>query len=138
MNTGVIQQVFLLCCSSSQVSSKPLSHAGLRGLNSGGTVPLHAGVEVLQKSSGGGSSSGCIVMAGYVGLVQHLGVLVADPGVSGGGLAQPGLDFVVHGVPEVCLEDRVVQVDVPVVGPLVHDAVGCRLHACLGQRFLQL
>lgn len=89
-------------------------------------------MEVLQKSGSGGSSSDSIVMAGYAGLVRLLGGLVADPGVSVGDLAGPGFDFVVHGVPEVYLEELGVQVDALVGGPLVQDATGCRLHVSLG------
>lgn len=84
---------------------------------------------MLQKSHSGCSSSDSIVMAGYAGLVQLPGSLVADPGVSGGALAGPGFDFVVHGVPEVYLG---VQIDALVVGPLVQDATGCQLHVPLG------
>ncbi len=71
-------------------------------------------------------------MAGYAGLVQLLGGLVADPGASGGDLAQPGLDFVVHGDPGEYLGDLGVQVDVLVVGPLVQNAAGCLPHVSLG------
>lgn len=71
-------------------------------------------------------------MAGYAGLVQHLGSPVADPGVSGGALAGPGFDFVVHAVPEVYLEELELQVDALVVGPLVQDVTGCQLHTPLG------
>lgn len=95
-------------------------------------------MEVLQKSGNGGSSSDSIVMAGYAGLVQLLGGLVADPGVSAGGHAGPGLDFVVHGVPEVYVEELGVQADALVVGPLVQDATGCQLHGSLVWHFLQL
>lgn len=81
---------------------------------------------MLQKSGCGGSISDSTVMAGDAGLVQLLGGLVADPGVSGVAPAGPGLD-VVHSVPQVYIEDLGVQVDVLVVGPLV-----------LGWRFLRL
>lgn len=73
-------------------------------------------------------------MAGYAGLVQLLGGLVAGPGVSGGAHAVSGHDFVVHGVPEVLG----VQPDALVVEPLVQDATGCPIYASLGQHFLQL
>lgn len=93
---------------------------------------------MLQKSGSGRSSSYSIVMAGYAGLVLLLGGLVADPGVSEGDPAGPGLQLVVHGVPEVYLEEHGVQVHVLVVGHLAHNAAGCRTHASLGQRFLPL
>ncbi len=97
---------------------------------SGGTAPLHAVVEVLQKSGSGGSSSDSIVMAGYAGLVRLLGGLVADPGASVGDHAGPRLDFVGHAVPEMYLEE--LGVDALVVGPLVQDATGCQLRVSLG------
>lgn len=69
--------------------------------------------------------------------MQHPGGLVADPGVSGGDLAGPGLD--VHGVPEVYVVELGVQVLAPSLGgPLVHDATGCPPRASLGRHFLQL
>lgn len=91
-------------------------------------------MQVLQKSGCGGSSCDSIFMAGYAGLVQLLGGLVAGPGVSGGAHAVSGHDFVVHGVPEVLG----VQLDALVVEPLVQDATGCPIYASLGQHFLQL
>lgn len=95
-------------------------------------------MEALQKSGCGGSSSDSMVTAGYAGPVQLLGGLVADPGASGGGLAEQDLDVVVHGVPEVYLEETGLQADALVAGPLVQDATGCQMNASLGYHFLQL
>lgn len=85
---------------------------------------------MLQKSGCGGSSSDRNVRAGYAGLVQLLGGLVADPGVAGGDHAEAGLD-VVHGVLEVYFEELGVQVGALVLGPLVQDVTGCQMHVSL-------
>lgn len=100
-----------------------------------GLLSLYTGVKVLQKSHSGCPSSDSIVTAGCAGLVRLPGVLVADPGVSGGVLAGQRFDFVVRGVPEVYLD---LEVGAPGVGRLVRNVAGCHLGVLPGWRFLRL
>lgn len=53
------------------------------------------------------------VIAHYSGLVELVGDLVANPGVSGADRAGLSLVFVPPGVPEENLEEDELQVDVP-------------------------
>jgi len=77
-------------------------------------------------------------MARYAGLVRLPDGLVVHPDVSGGALAGGGLDFVVHDVPVVFLEDDAESLGVLVDGPRVQQPTGRQLHGSLGWHFLQL